>query len=110
MITLARTKNLTRCTVKNEALSNGIPCIEVDVWLSKEDDNTLLAGHELKNLRPEKTLSALYLDPIMGLLKEAAQERKAGKDWTGLFPLAPQQELILMIDMVNRSPGLPEST
>lgn len=83
----------------NEALSNGIPCIEVDVWLSEKDGTTLLAGHEPKNLRPEKTLRALYLDPIMDLLKEAASEGKAGKDWIGLFPLAPQQELILMIDM-----------
>jgi len=81
------------------ALSLGIPCVEVDVWLV---DGVLLAGHEPQDLSPDKTLQGLYLTPLFEMLSKAnegANGDKLGEGWNGVFARAPKQELMLMIDM-----------
>lgn len=95
----------TLVAIQTEALSHGIPCIEVDVWLM---EGVLLAGHESKDLSAGKTLDKLYLGPLMRMLNKANPEGIAtlGEEpernaWTGIFPLAPEQEFMLMIDMVS---------
>jgi hypothetical protein len=44
-----------------DALDQGFCSVEADVFLT---DGRLLVGHERKDLRPERTLEALYLDPL----------------------------------------------
>ncbi len=44
-----------------EALDNGFCSVEADIFLV---DGKLLVGHNRQDLRPERTLEALYLDPL----------------------------------------------
>jgi hypothetical protein len=44
-----------------DALDHGFCSVEADVYLV---DGRLLVGHDRKDLRPERTLEALYLDPL----------------------------------------------
>lgn len=44
-----------------DALDRGFCSIEADIWLVQ---GRLLVAHDLKNTRPERTLEALYLDPL----------------------------------------------
>ena len=44
-----------------DALEHGFCSVEADVYLQK---GQLLVGHEPRDLRPERTLESLYLDPL----------------------------------------------
>jgi len=44
-----------------DALDHGFCSVEADIWLMPEG---LLIGHDRKDLRPNRTLQALYLDPL----------------------------------------------
>src|SRR6476620_10992373 len=44
-----------------DALDHGFCSVEADIWLTPEG---LLVGHDRKDLRPRRTLEALYLDPL----------------------------------------------
>src|SRR5688572_24752148 len=44
-----------------DALDHGICSVEADIYLV---DGALLLGHDLKDVKPERTLQALYLDPL----------------------------------------------
>src|SRR5262245_8158427 len=44
-----------------DALDHGFCSVEADVWLV---DGKLLVGHDRRDLKPERTLQALYLDPL----------------------------------------------
>ena len=44
-----------------DALDHGFCSVEADVYVVKDQ---LLVGHEAKDLRPERTLEKLYLDPL----------------------------------------------
>ncbi|MFL2479743.1 MAG: phosphatidylinositol-specific phospholipase C/glycerophosphodiester phosphodiesterase family protein [Verrucomicrobiales bacterium] len=44
-----------------DALDNGFCSIEVDIFLVGEE---FLVGHDKKDLRPEKTIQSLYLNPL----------------------------------------------
>ena len=44
-----------------EALDQGFCSVEADVWLV---DGKLLVGHDRVDLKPERTLEALYLGPL----------------------------------------------
>lgn len=48
----------------HEALENGFDSVEADVFLSKGD---LLVGHFTFELKPERSLKALYLEPLAKL-------------------------------------------
>ena len=84
-------------------MSLGLTNIEADVWLQ---NGTLLAGHEKKDLSPGKTLQGIYLDPLFKLLERANEKSdrlndSKSEDWKGVFPLAPKQQLMFMIDVVS---------
>jgi hypothetical protein len=49
-----------------DALEHGFCSVEADVFLV---DGRLLIGHERKDLRPERTLERLYLDPLRERVK-----------------------------------------
>src|SRR6266550_2676687 len=44
-----------------DALDRGFCSVEADVWLV---NGQLLVAHDLKDARPDRTLQALYLDPL----------------------------------------------
>lgn len=58
-----------------DALDHGFCSVEADVWLV---NGQLLVAHGLKDAKPERTLQALYLDPL-----RARVERNDGKVFRG---------------------------
>ena len=50
----------------HEALELGYCSVEADIYLV---DGQLLVGHDRKDLRTERTLEALYLDPLQGIAR-----------------------------------------
>src|SRR5262249_2179377 len=50
-----------------DALDRGFTSVEADVFLV---DGNLLVGHDLKALRPERTLESLYLAPLADRVKQ----------------------------------------
>jgi hypothetical protein len=44
-----------------DALDRGFCSVEADIWLTPDG---LLVGHDRRDLRPGRTLEALYLDPL----------------------------------------------
>ena len=51
-----------------DALEQGFCSVEADIWLV---DGKLLVAHDQKELRPERTLQALYLDPLSERVKKS---------------------------------------
>lgn len=49
-----------------DALAHGFNSVEADVFLS---DGRLFVGHTLRDLKPDRTLEALYLDPLRARVK-----------------------------------------
>jgi len=50
-----------------DALSHGFCSVEADVWLV---DGRLLVAHDLRDAKPERTLEALYLDPLQARVRQ----------------------------------------
>ncbi len=50
-----------------DALDHGFCGIEADIFLI---DGKLLVAHDIEDVRPERTLQALYLDPLLGRARE----------------------------------------
>jgi hypothetical protein len=50
-----------------DALDHGFCSVEADIFLV---DGSLLVAHNLKDVKPEKTLEALYLDPLLARVRE----------------------------------------
>ena len=49
-----------------DALDHGFGSIEADVWLVA---GTLIVAHDRKDTKPERTLAALYLDPLLARVR-----------------------------------------
>src|SRR5688500_12101427 len=49
-----------------DALDHGFCSVEADVYLI---DGALLVAHDRKDVKPERTLSALYLSPLLDRVK-----------------------------------------
>jgi len=49
-----------------DALAQGFTSVEADIWLV---DGKLLVAHDLAQVKPERTLEALYLDPLRALVQ-----------------------------------------
>ena len=58
-----------------DALDQGFCSVEADVWLV---EGRLLVAHDLKNVKPERTLAALYLDPLRARIR-----RNGGRVYRG---------------------------
>ncbi|MGK5627277.1 phosphatidylinositol-specific phospholipase C/glycerophosphodiester phosphodiesterase family protein [Streptomyces sp. URMC 123] len=72
-----------------DALAHHFTSVEADIWLV---GGRLLVGHDPWDLRPERTLEALYLDPLL------ARVRRGG-GWVHPGHRVPVQ---LLIDIKNR--------
>jgi hypothetical protein len=67
-----------------DALERGFASIEADIWLR---DGALLIGHDERDLDPSRTLQALYLDPLLAMVRDDGKVRDDGSP------------LILLIDI-----------
>ncbi len=74
-----------------DALAAGFCSVEVDVFLV---DQELLVGHTRDELRPDRTLSNLYLEPLKQIVSNNAGH---------VFPADPKQLLWLHIDVKSES-------
>jgi N-acyl-D-amino-acid deacylase len=68
-----------------DALEQGFLSVEADIFLV---DGRLLVAHNLKDVKPDRTLQALYLDPL---------RNRARRNGGRIFPGGP--EFTLMIDL-----------
>lgn len=68
-----------------DAIERGFASIEADIFLR---DGQLLIGHTQLDLRPDRTLEGMYLQPLAALAKER-----------GGWVCTPQQPLILLVDI-----------
>ena len=92
------------------ALAAGCTSVEADVWLSDAD---LFVGHSENSLTRERTLTSLYIDPIVSILSiqntpsqqvitnpispSSTSPSNAGPN--GVFETSPKTPLILLIDI-----------
>lgn len=72
------------------AFERGFRSIEADVWLV---DGRLVVAHDLKDARPERTLAALYLDPLRVELDRKGRWRKGDRN----------RQLQLLIDIKSEA-------
>ncbi|KAI9845509.1 MAG: Altered inheritance of mitochondria protein 6 [Sclerophora amabilis] len=80
-----------------DALSAGCIGVEADVWLS---DDELYVGHDTASLTKNRTLSSLYLSPLVEILKKQNPTTEfANTTRRGVFDTAPSQPVILLIDL-----------
>ena len=92
------------------ALEYGCTAVEADVWLSGNDE--LLVGHTRDSVSSNRTLSSLYLEPLVDILDHANPEQDLNRGshnsfvrgLNGVFETAPAQSLILLVDF--KSNGL----
>jgi hypothetical protein len=71
-----------------DALDHGFCSVEADIYLV---DGQLLVAHDRSKVKPERTLQALYLDPLRERVK---------KNGGRVYPGGP--ECVLLIDLKNR--------
>src|SRR5579859_5857884 len=75
-----------------DALDHGFCSIEADIYLV---DGLLLVAHDRSQVRPERTLQALYLDPLRERVK---------KNGGRVYPNGP--EVTLLIDLKSDWPQI----
>jgi hypothetical protein len=85
------------------ALAAGCTGIEADVWLS-DDGTELLVGHDPSELRPEKTLKSMYLDPLLEILNRENPDEQWGNHTVydrarGIFGTQPNTTVTVLIDV-----------
>ena len=78
-----------------EALGSGCISAEADVHF---DESDLLVGHTSRSLNRNRSLRAMYLDPLQKLIA-GQNHNTTGEDWRGIFNKAPQQTIVLLIDI-----------
>jgi hypothetical protein len=85
------------------ALGTGCIGLEADIWLI---DENIYVGHTANELDKSKTLSNLYINPLIELLEkrysafnpDPGPRRQYWASMPGVFAQAPQQSLTLLLD------------
>ena len=82
----SETSPLTRAHAHNDyehtrplqdALDQGFTSVEADIYLVGDQ---LLVGHDATDLRPDRTLQSLYLDPLLARVRAHGGEVYSGRD------------------------------
>lgn len=100
------TRRSTPASCSEDALDVPVPTSLLNnVTLSPHEGDlrwTLLAGHDVLDLMVPRTLSSLYLDPLMERLDQinSQEGRIAGSSWMRVYRDDPQAELVLIFEMV----------
>lgn len=86
------------------ALEAGCVSVEADIWLFDDD---LFVGHSTGSLTPNRTLTKLYIDPLVEILEKQNPitrfHPKPSKPPSGVFDTKPSQTLVLLIDFKNKA-------
>src|SRR5204863_953326 len=73
-----------------EALDHGFCSVEADIWLTPDG---LLIAHDKKDLKPSRTLQALYLDPLRKRIKaDGGRVFRDGPAFYLLIDVKPEAE------------------
>ncbi len=73
-----------------DAFDNGFCSVEADVWLV---DGKLLVAHDLKDIKPERTLESLYLEPLRNRVRaNGGRVYKNGPGFTLLVDIKSEAE------------------
>ncbi|KAL8770768.1 MAG: hypothetical protein Q9209_003635 [Squamulea sp. 1 TL-2023] len=94
-----------------DALAAGCTGVEADVWLEPEMKDDLYVGHTRKSLKPARTLSSLYVEPLLTILNDMntpsnislTPDNDTTKTISGVFDKSPNQSLTLLIDLKTSS-------
>ncbi len=91
-----------------DALDNGFCSVEADIYLV---DGQLLVAHDRKDLKPERTLQALYLDPLRERVRANGGHVHSGlgADKALRRPIAaaaPDVEFTLLVDIKTDGPAV----
>ncbi|KAI9765718.1 MAG: Altered inheritance of mitochondria protein 6 [Geoglossum simile] len=80
------------------ALRRGLISVEADVWLF---DNELYVGHDTSSLTRNRTLSSLYINPLVDILSKQnpSTEFTDNNTRNGVFDTDPGKSLVLLIDV-----------
>ncbi|RFU35665.1 hypothetical protein B7463_g632, partial [Scytalidium lignicola] len=95
-----------------EGLAAGCVSTEADIWIGNTPDGQvdLFVGHSKKSLSQSRTLRSLYLDPLVDILTHqnsvtsqnlthsADTEGFGNTSLTGVFSMAPDTSLVLLLD------------
>ena len=85
-----------------DALAAGCTGVEADVWLT---DNDLLVGHSKGSLTSARSLTSLYINPLIAILKHQNPPLTFNTSTTspasinGVFETNPTTSLVLLIDI-----------
>ncbi|KAH6892001.1 hypothetical protein B0T10DRAFT_559603 [Thelonectria olida] len=80
----------------HSALLEGCIGVEADVWPLR---GQLYVSHSRDRLDTGRTLSALYIDPLVKVLQDKAPQREHGKAGGGVYDADPNQTLVLLVDI-----------
>ncbi|KAH7152529.1 hypothetical protein B0J13DRAFT_266568 [Dactylonectria estremocensis] len=78
------------------ALIAGCIGVEADVWALKDE---LYVSHDRGRLATDRTLSALYIDPLLKILHDRNSATGAGLPTRGVYAIDPTQTLVLLVDI-----------
>ncbi|KLU84469.1 hypothetical protein MAPG_03511, partial [Magnaporthiopsis poae ATCC 64411] len=84
------------------ALSHGCVSIEADVWLyDNNGSQQLLVGHDRSSLSANRTFDALYVQPILSVLRRQNPQHRFVQTSTrnGVYDTNPAQTLYLFVDV-----------
>ncbi|KAM3068455.1 Altered inheritance of mitochondria protein 6 [Clarireedia jacksonii] len=91
-----------------EALAAGCTGVEADIWINDETGGTdLLVGHSSKPLQHDRTLQALYIQPLLTILdniRNASNISLTGNtgNSTGIFQSSPTTTLTFFLDFKSK--------
>jgi hypothetical protein len=92
-----------------EALAVGCTGIEADIWLNNETiGGDLLVAHFSESLKQDRTLQALYIQPLLTILDNLnnASDNSSTGNLTGIFPSSPTTTLTLFLDFKSNGSDL----
>lgn len=80
----------------HSALSAGCIGVEADVWPIR---GQLYVSHSRDRLSTDRTLPALYIEPLAKILQDKAAERGPSQLAQGIYDSDPGQTLVLLVDI-----------
>lgn len=79
-----------------DALQAGCASVEADIWVDPNNSTNLLVGHTRNSLNPAKTLTDMYVTPIISILDTMNQDNDG--TLSGPFTTSPNTTLVLLLD------------
>lgn len=89
------------------ALATGCTAIEADIHpgMNLTNHPTILVGHSASGLQKGRSLSSLYLTPLLSILRATNNASSAPSPWAGIYATSPNTSLVLMLDFKSLAPN-----